>query len=602
MKYHSEVASVVGHIDGDNWGQVLVLPQAYGIIQIRDVSGNALNTGVELLSELTEALDTPPSNLEALKSIGSEVYRDEVITLVLFVPVGTVLYMVLYGSGRVYLKRGNKIACLMKSEGAMSGVVKPGDIILATSKGVSTALTEDDLMQTFDNNSPKTIAEKMTMRLHEKDESNGASSLVYSVHEQIAEGDYIDENDEEEVKSPRAMLRIKPSKEAFSKFFRLPQAASFLHRLIGRVDRKFAIAGLVFTVLFIISVVLGVKKQASNSLLQDVAAAVSTAEELQKEAVALLPLNRLKSREKLLEAQHMLSAYVVDELPTSKEALRLESLSEEIAENLRIALQIHQIDPAIFFDAGLLKKDAYIQDVSVNGERIILSDKNHSAVYEVSLSSKKGSIIGGGEQLQGIQRVAASETRVFVLKDDGVSIIDEGYEPGEIVIPRSDQWGRIQAMGSYGENVYLVDVYHSRVWKYTPSGAGYGELREYLNPDTLPDLREVNTMAIDGSVWLSTNDGQILKFTGGKQDTFEWSGVEPSFGERLSVYVNEEIENVYVLDEDNKRIVVLAEDGLYIAQYAWSGDIEVQSMFVSEKAGLIVLLIDGKLYSIGLQQ
>ena len=59
--------------------------------------------------------------------------------------------------------------------------------------------------------------------------------------------------------------------------------------------------------------------------------------------------------------------------------------------------------------------------------------------------------------------------------------------------------------------------------------------------------------------------------------------------------------NLYILDELNKRVVVLDKDGIYLAQYAWTGDITPNQLVVAEKQGKILLLAAGKLYSIDLK-
>ena len=67
------------------------------------------------------------------------------------------------------------------------------------------------------------------------------------------------------------------------------------------------------------------------------------------------------------------------------------------------------------------------------------------------------------------------------------------------------------------------------------------------------------------------------------------------------VYADDTTKNVYVLDGDNKRIVVLDKDGMYLAQYVWLQDARVTQIVVSEEAQKIFLLIGGKIYSVELK-
>jgi outer membrane protein assembly factor BamB len=169
------------------------------------------------------------------------------------------------------------------------------------------------------------------------------------------------------------------------------------------------------------------------------------------------------------------------------------------------------------------------------------------------------------------------------------------------VIKKNDDWGMIRAAVTFGGNIYLLDTQKSRIWKYIGQESGFSEMREYLNPDTLPDLSGATGMAIDGSVWLGTTNGKILRFTQGKENAFTARGVEPALGMNLVVATSDSEKNLYILDKNNKRVVVLDKDGIYLAQYSWEKQIMASELAVSEKQGKIFLLAGGKLYSIDLK-
>ena len=192
---------------------------------------------------------------------------------------------------------------------------------------------------------------------------------------------------------------------------------------------------------------------------------------------------------------------------------------------------------------------------------------------------------------------------VLVFKDEEKTV--------QAVIPKNPEWGDIASLVAYGGNQYLLDTQKGRIWKYVvtdsqtatqSAGAqwGFTTMREYLNPDTLPDFSGATNMAIDGSVWVGTKTGKILKFTQGREDTFVPKGVEPAFGSTLLVYTSDEVKNLYILDSDNKRIVVLEKDGTYLAQYTWTDIVPIE-LVVSEELKKIFLLSDGKLYAITLK-
>jgi DNA-binding beta-propeller fold protein YncE len=108
-------------------------------------------------------------------------------------------------------------------------------------------------------------------------------------------------------------------------------------------------------------------------------------------------------------------------------------------------------------------------------------------------------------------------------------------------------------------------------------------------------------MAIDGSVWIGTTNGKILRFTQGKENTLLPKGVEPAFGSALTVYVSDREINVYVLDKENSRVVVLDKEGMYLSQYRFEGNIAPTAFAVSEKERKIFLVSGGKIYAMDLK-
>ena len=88
----------------------------------------------------------------------------------------------------------------------------------------------------------------------------------------------------------------------------------------------------------------------------------------------------------------------------------------------------------------------------------------------------------------------------------------------------------------------MLDSLKGRIRKYVAIDAssqtgrrGFSEIREYLNPDTLPDFFRGAGLAIDGSVWIGTNLGKIFRFTRAR-NTFTPQGLIEIFWTRTGVY------------------------------------------------------------------
>lgn len=571
MRVAPSVGSIVAPTDAYHWGQVLLLPTAYAVVEIEDETGGAREAGLTLLGILSERLSESIVSLSQAQELAQGVANNCVASLVLLVPVGMTAYLVLVGGGAVYIKRGERIATLLDAPGSLSGQLEEGDTVLLATKRLVAAIGDNALGSAFD-------AEKLTVQLSENDAATGAAGLVFGVIRGVPV-------EEEQVPVP-----------TFDKEAPVGKLLQLGSRFRGKNGVLVAVA-LMSSFLFFGSVVLGIKKQFSYRTDRYVTASLTQAQHAHDEGVALLDLNPVKGRQRLSDAKLILDALAATVSAKTKTGRQIAALSKDVGDRLTMAMQVHRGEPQLFYDAGLLKKGATVSSVSLKSEQLAILDVSGGTVFLLAGDSKKGQIIAGGEQFAGSRLVGMHGDKVYVLVADGVHRIrteDKKTEP--FIIKKDSEWGAMSGLVAFGGNLYLLDTAKSRIWKYTGTETGFSERREYLNPDTLPDLSRAMNMAIDGSVWLGTSGGSIMRFTQGAENTFLPKGVTPDFGKNLVVYTSDEVKRVYVLDRDNKRVVIVEKDGEYLAQYVWEGSLLPSQVVVSESLRKIFLVADGKIY------
>lgn len=601
-------ASVVGLATDTRWGQVLQTPHAYGVVEIHAPDGVARVRGVHLLTKLTDAFDTPPVSLSALSGIADAIMSDDVVSIILLVPVGTTLYLVSRGVGRVYLKREHQLAQLLEGEQALSGDVRHGDTVIAATSGFISVLTQEEIAGVFDHSAPAEVAEKLTIRLHEHPGGEGGAALIFQVNAamQNTQEDAAPET-AEEMLSPAGVRRtivLSRVKAIGRKVMTVRQRASARRLLIRmRASRVFTPrSALVYAVLavFLVSVTLGIRRQMMTSQ-SKYAETLVAAQHSFDEGMALFDLNPVKGRERLTTARDLLAPIISKKL-RSQEARKAKDLYDEAVENLTRAMRVTRVTPELYFDMSLLKNGATATDMSLFENTIGVVDTPGKTVYTVGAPSKNGSIVGGGEPFAVGLHIAAYGDKLYVWTPQGIHQIrlsDQKTVPA--IIPPSPEWGTIMDMAAFGGNLYLLDTGKSRIWKYVATEKGFSPLFEYLNPDTLPDLSRTTNLAIDGSVWLGTSTGNILRFTSGKENSYLPQGADMPMGRQLKVYTHNEAKMVYILDSEQRRVVVYDKDGLYISQYVWDTTFVATGLVVSESLGKLLLLADGKIYSIDLK-
>ncbi len=595
MNLHFSTGSVVGKKSDTHWAQVLKTSQAFGVVEVRDEEGKAQEKGMHIIRALTEKLDAPDLPLPELFRF-VDTLRDTVVrTILLCIPQGDGMTVILYGEGIVYLKRDGQLAKLRSREGTISGKVRSGDMIYLASRTLQYLISEEELVQFFDHLSAEEIAEKLAFHLHEENGSDGYAGLFVEIT--------VDEMPEKKRLFPRPAIQYKKRLFEWSR----PVRGAF-HK-VRSLDARITI---VLLLLFAVSIIIGIRNEAQGRSGKEAEKTIIEVQRLYDEGMALIDLNALKSRDRLLEAKTLLLTAQKTISPKTKEGRQLEDLEKKIADALPRATQEYDAQPELFFDVSLLKPNTRVTSWALSDDMMALLDGQSRTLFSLAASSKSGKVVGGGSAFDGASLVGLHGDTAYILVGEGVHALSlKDLSVKQFVVRRAPEWGTIRGFIAFGGNLYLQDVDKSRIWKYVGTQSkeaseagvikGFSELREYLNPDTLPDLSKTLNFAIDGSVWLGTSQGQVMKFTQGKDDPFIPKGVEPELGSTLFVYTDDNCDFVYVLDRDNKRVVVFEKNGTYKAQYHIQGDVAPSGLAVSESLKKIFLFIDGKIYAIDLK-
>ncbi|MFH0749908.1 MAG: hypothetical protein V1917_03265 [Candidatus Gottesmanbacteria bacterium] len=596
MQILSSVGSVVGNNSSVHWAQTIKNPHVYGIIEAIDAASIAQTIGMQAISKITQRANRSVVSLRDLEEVADEGMHEGIRSIALIVPVGTTLYVVVRGSGMVYLKRNGQYARLLDHEGSISGEGKEGDVVLLVSDACKNTVSESEMMGIFDHLSAVEAAEKFALLLNGKTDSAGCVALLFEVMKHVPY-----ESVQQPVIDPThagkigRFLRARPQDKA---------QTIKRHALVWgrRLKNPKVSVTMLLIVLFVASVLFGINKEFSMKSDQQVTSVMKETERVYEEGMALMELNPVKGRERLAAAKTLLAP--IKEIITSKtkDGRRVLELFGQIEDSLTQAMHAYTDEPTLFYDAALLKSGGTITYMAAAEDMIILGDTKEKAVYSLAIPGKTGQIVAGGSGYEMTQAVAIRGGVGYALLSEGINEISlDDKKAKQNVIKKSNDWGRIAPMVSFGGNIYLLDVEKGRIWKYVATETGFSDIREYLNPDTLPDLSKATSMAIDGSVWIGTTDGKIIRFTQGRENTFVPKGVDPAFGSQLIVYTSDIVNNVYVLDVQNKRVVVLDKDGIYLSQYSWKSDSVPTNLVVSEKHGKIFLLAGGAIYSIDLK-
>jgi len=155
----------------------------------------------------------------------------------------------------------------------------------------------------------------------------------------------------------------------------------------------------------------------------------------------------------------------------------------------------------------------------------------------------------------------------------------------------------IKDMTSYQGNLYFLNTTKLNVLKYTPQESVLNGTN-WLNKDQDPELANAQSLAIDGSIYVSRADGTIIEYRQGKKAREIKPKLSPPLAGGSQLFTSGEMKNLYILDQINKRIIAFNKKDDFTTQYISSKFDSLKDFWVSQDEKTIYILNGSKIYRI----
>lgn len=541
-----------------------VLQSEFFTLQEKNV--NSIKTAI------TTSLKTVEENVTVCLTLAF--FKDE--TLLVFVA----------GSGKIIMKRGEKIGVLLSKHGpyngivtAASGILANGDTIILETGQFAENIEQETISQALELSLPNDIVEALSPQIHKQD--NGAQSAIViscqgalshhpfeeteteenflpapKSHEDVQPHHMSNEGDEElegeereenEKKHPKITLPKLPALPKFSPHF------SFNHR-----RRLFLNIAIILTVLLAISIFFTVKKYndtKQRALFQSI---YPPAQQYYSEGKGLTSVNASLSQDSYKKAENLLQNGEPKFPKNSQYYQQIASLLTQVQSSLQGNT------------AGQATNATTIQP-----------DPHSLLADEESMSNG----LAFGEDAQNVYEITNS-TITTISKTDGST---------KDIIKNNNYWSEPVAIIPYDGNIYVLDQKNG-LMKFVAGSGGYGKDTYFKN--SAPNLSSATGMAIDGSVWLLFKDGSIMQYTSGTSNNLQVSGLLKPLNNPTKIDTDINMESVWVLDNGNNRVVQFDKNGKYQNAYSSSVISNAKDFTVDETNKKIQVLSSGKVYQI----
>ncbi len=508
-----------------------------------------------------------------------------------------VLYLLSSGTHQSYIQRKDKKLNLTEHspfEEIVSGHLKPEDKILLISGRTDMQQVNwgEEQINHLLSSTPSELEADTNVLLSQSGQPEPIAVILVENTDPEAPAKTVRQTDDIPTNSIQNFLPPRPS-------LKMPSLKPLVRILKPRSKRSL-IGSLVILVLMITAVFWGyryIKNKATENqiIIQD----INYARSKFAEAQSLKDSDPDKAQQSLSDARITITG-VLSRSPGNQDA---EKVKQEIENGREFIMRIYPIaDWPVFLSLDLIKADFKPTRMSYSVSKVLMMDDKQKTLIEVDLNKKTNNILAGANQLGSARAASLNGDNAFVYSEDkGVLAIDTYNQKITVVAQPDSEWGYIKDIVGFAGNIYLLDTVKGQIWKYIPTASGYSQKYTYLNEGSKVDFGGAEQMKIDYSVWILKEGPEILRLTGGVQDSFSVGGLDENLKPLKSLFADEDGEELYLLDSENARVVVLDKNGMYLKQYTGEKFATADDLVVDSEAKKMYLLEGNKIYQLELK-
>lgn len=242
------------------------------------------------------------------------------------------------------------------------------------------------------------------------------------------------------------------------------------------------------------------------------------------------------------------------------------------------------------------------------GQAIIITEND---IYKTSILGGKPEKVSTFPKNKGsfISGAALGNLLYFYTNSQNLFEFDPSSDKLETVkIAAEGRWETANALAGYVGTLYLLDGVRGQIYKHSSDGDVFRSGEEYSS--NAAKLKESVSLAIDGTVYVLKNSGEVLKFQRSKLQDFILKNIPTPQNKITSprkIYTDADTPSLYILDslstspESNPRILEFDKEGVFIRQYALPESFQkISDFIVLAKSKKIWILNDNSLYEIAI--
>jgi hypothetical protein len=253
-----------------------------------------------------------------------------------------------------------------------------------------------------------------------------------------------------------------------------------------------------------------------------------------------------------------------------------------------------------FYDLRFAEANFLANQLDLNNDTLLFLDSGQKKVLALDTKLKQVTPLPIGDVSE-IKDASLGNTTLILL-GSGLHKFTLGSNAPAVQLKGSDDAnGNADSVVLFGQNVYVLNKEKKNIYRYAlKEGDQVTDPVAWLQGGQSFDFGTANSMAIDGDVWVTTQDGQVKKFSAGKEQQFNITGLKEPFSTPIQVYTKDDQQHLYILEPQKERIVILNKNGEFLREIKSSSLASTTNIVAQEKSGKAFALSGQLIFEINL--
>ncbi|MFZ2190375.1 MAG: hypothetical protein WA057_06765 [Candidatus Magasanikiibacteriota bacterium] len=293
----------------------------------------------------------------------------------------------------------------------------------------------------------------------------------------------------------------------------------------------------------------------------------------------------------------------IAQLPTDSKAEKekITELNNAVNETLMKLRKLTVVSPELIIDLKQTKPEANVQGLALIDNTLVAYGADDVNLYKINPSTKQAEAVIHNTipHLLSADTPKENDKIVFITGKDSVANYNKEsstLSKLDITFPHDNT--QMADIFIYNLRAYILDPVNKQVYRHNPTQTGYDKGADWIKDQA--DLSDAVSIAIDGDAFILKKNGEIYKYVSGNKADFNISGLDPKLDNPSQIWTYNGVNNIYVLEPTNKRVVVLDKTGKMLSQYTANEWQNPTGMIVKESEKTIYVLDSNKIYKFGI--